>query len=354
MIWPTSLVNVSLFYGLHDHSKTDPSKHNGWSISRYRYFLYVFAGSFVWYWFPGFIAPFLSVFAFPTWIRPDDVIVNQLFGGWSGLSLIPLTFDWTQIASYAYSPLIPPAHTIINVLIGMVVFFWITTLGVHYSGGWYARYLPMSDSQSYDNTGSLYNVTKILTPEGTLDLGKYQAYSPLFLSTTFALTYGLSFASLSALIVHTGLFHGKDLWEQTTNLRNDNEDVHYRMMRKYKEAPFWWYATLFVVMLGLSFATVLAWPTGMAAWALVLTLIIAIVWFLPIGIIQGMTSIQLGLNVLTEFVAGYVQPGNPMSMMLFKNYGYICMAQGLYFAQDLKLGQYMKSARHDPESFEPH
>ena len=29
-------------------------------------------------------------------------------------------------------------------------------------------------------------------------------------------------------------------------------------------------------------------------------------------------------------------------MMLFKTYGYITMAQGLYFAQDLKLGQYMK------------
>lgn len=29
-------------------------------------------------------------------------------------------------------------------------------------------------------------------------------------------------------------------------------------------------------------------------------------------------------------------------MMLFKTYGYITMAQGLYFTQDLKLGQYMK------------
>jgi len=29
-------------------------------------------------------------------------------------------------------------------------------------------------------------------------------------------------------------------------------------------------------------------------------------------------------------------------MMLFKTYGYITMSQGLYFAQDLKIGQYMK------------
>ena len=41
-------------------------------------------------------------------------------------------------------------------------------------------------------------------------------------------------------------------------------------------------------------------------------------------------------------MTGYMQPGRPVAMMLFKTYGYITMAQGLYFTQDLKLGQYMK------------
>ena len=53
MIWPTNFVNTSLFYALHDHSVTDPASANGWKISRYRWFFYVFLGSFVWYWFPG-------------------------------------------------------------------------------------------------------------------------------------------------------------------------------------------------------------------------------------------------------------------------------------------------------------
>jgi len=63
MIWPSNLVSCAFMYALHDHSKTDPAKANGWSISRYRYFYYCFIGAFVWYWFPGFIAQFLSVFA---------------------------------------------------------------------------------------------------------------------------------------------------------------------------------------------------------------------------------------------------------------------------------------------------
>jgi OPT family oligopeptide transporter len=54
MIWPQTLVSTAFLYSLHDHSKTDPTKSNGWLISRYPWFLYVFIGSFVWYWFPGY------------------------------------------------------------------------------------------------------------------------------------------------------------------------------------------------------------------------------------------------------------------------------------------------------------
>ena len=53
MIWPSNFVNTSLFYALHDHTPSDPAKANGWSVGRYRYFLYVFIGAFIWYWFPG-------------------------------------------------------------------------------------------------------------------------------------------------------------------------------------------------------------------------------------------------------------------------------------------------------------
>lgn len=34
----------------------------------------------------------------------------------------------------------------------------------------------------YDNTGELYNVSRILSPQGTLDEEAYKGYSPLFIS----------------------------------------------------------------------------------------------------------------------------------------------------------------------------
>lgn len=51
MIWPNQFSNISLFFALHDKRKSTAEEANGWQISRYRYFLYVMLGAFVWYWY---------------------------------------------------------------------------------------------------------------------------------------------------------------------------------------------------------------------------------------------------------------------------------------------------------------
>ena len=53
MMWPNQFANTSLFYALHDKSKSDGTHSNGWVISRYRYFFYVCVGMFCYYWIPG-------------------------------------------------------------------------------------------------------------------------------------------------------------------------------------------------------------------------------------------------------------------------------------------------------------
>lgn len=243
------LPNAALFYSLHDRSKSDPAKTGGWSISRYRWYLYIFAASFIWYWIPGFIWQGLSVFAFVTWIKPNNVVVNQLFGGFTGLSLIPVTFDWTYITAYLYSPLIPPWHAIANTMIGLFVFVILTAVGLQYTNAFYGKYLPMSDSESYDNTQNLYNVSRILSSDYTLDLERYREYSPLFLSSTFAICYGLSFASIISVIVHTVLYHWREIKYRYMASRDQHEDIHLKLMRKYPEAPDWWYVSCYLSIL---------------------------------------------------------------------------------------------------------
>lgn len=69
-------------------------------------------------------------------------------------------------------------------------------------------------------------------------------------------------------------------------------------------------------MMGLGFVTVLAFPTNLTWWAFLLAVAISFGFSLPIGIIQAITNNQIGLNVLTEFVFGYIQPGRPLALMM--------------------------------------
>lgn len=108
-----------------------------------------------------------------------------------------------------------------------------------------------------------------------------------------------------------------------------------KLMQKYKEAPSWWYFSLFFIVsypntnaqpqnwslnipqvLALAFVSVLAYPTNLTWWAFLLAVGISFVFSLPIGIIQAVTNHQIGLNVLTEFIYGYIQPGRPLALML--------------------------------------
>lgn len=62
-----------------------------------------------------------------------------------------------------------------------MLFFLILCSAFHYAGVWYAPFLPMSDSSTYDNTGKEYNVSRVLRADFTLDEKAYKEYSPLFL-----------------------------------------------------------------------------------------------------------------------------------------------------------------------------
>lgn len=69
-------------------------------------------------------------------IKPNNVVVNQLFGGFTGLSLIPITFDWTYVSAYLQDPLLAPVHALVNTGVGLFIFVIISSIGIAYSGAW--------------------------------------------------------------------------------------------------------------------------------------------------------------------------------------------------------------------------
>jgi OPT family small oligopeptide transporter len=268
--------------------------------------------------------------------------VNQLFGGYTGLSLIPITFDWTYIQSYLNSPLLAPAHTHINTLIGLVVFVIITTLGVSFTNSWYGDYLPMNTSQTFDNTQAAYNVTRILGPNFSFDEAMYKQYSPMFLAPTLALNYGLSFAALTAAVVHSIIFHRKEILYRWKTARNQEPDIHMKLMLKYAPCPDWWYGVLLVISVALGLVAVLIYDSQLPWWAYFVSIIVALIFIIPTCMIYGIANIMLSLNVISPFFAGYMIPGKPIGVMMFKVFSTNVLGQAQLFSSDLKLAHYMK------------
>jgi hypothetical protein len=73
----------------------------------------------------------------------------------------------------------------------------------------------------------------------------------------------------------------------------------------------------------MSAVTIEVWPTEVPIWGLALAIAIAAFYIIPAGMIQAITNQQIGLNVITELIAGYTRPGKPLALMIFKTFGYI-------------------------------
>ncbi|KAI5960692.1 hypothetical protein CANMA_003954, partial [Candida margitis] len=89
-IWPQNLVTSTFLTNMHIN-ENHPA--NGWKISRLAFFLTVFIVGFFYYWFPGYIFTALSYFSWITWIKPNNVTINQIFGSSSGLGMFPNSFS---------------------------------------------------------------------------------------------------------------------------------------------------------------------------------------------------------------------------------------------------------------------
>jgi OPT family small oligopeptide transporter len=242
MIWPANLVTCALFNTLHAQNYAGVGSRGG--ISRERFFFYCFLASTLWYFVPGYLFTALSYFSWVCWIAPDNVPLNQMFGYVHGMGMSLITFDWSMIA-YTVSPLATPWWAEANVAAGFVFFFWIITPILYYTNTWDSKYMPISSRGSFDHFGAKYNITKILDSDSTFDEEMYKAYSPLYLSTTFALSYGLSFASITATLTHAFLYFRKQIWVQSRKSIGEQPDIHARLMSKYPQVPEWWYVIVF-------------------------------------------------------------------------------------------------------------
>lgn len=371
-IWPSNLPILALNKAL---LRPEPkiAVEGGWTITRYKFFLIGFGCSAAYFWLPNYLFEALSNFNWITWISPKNVILGTMTAMY-GMGLNPFpTFDWNIINSN--EALVTPFFSYANHYIGVLLSGCVFIPAIYFTNIKWTQYFPINSNAVFTNKGEVFEVSRILS-NGKFDEQKYQNYSPPFYSAASLVVYGAFFLYYPASIVYSLLYHRTIIFKGTKhvfdsvgkficapvkrwrmyragleplpesherkNALDEFTDSHSTMMKRYKEAPDRWYLAILLLAIALGIVSVRVYPTETPIWGVFLALALGTVFLIPNGLMMAMTNMSIGLNVLSELIAGYALPGNGTAMMIIKAFGYNTNIQALRFVSDLKLGHYAK------------
>jgi hypothetical protein len=184
---------------------------------------------------------------------------------------------------------------------------------MYFSNTWYTAHLLPNSNSAFDRFGLPYNVSRILLPDQTLDVAAYEAYSPLYYSAGYNFLFGAFFAGYTATILHALLNHWpqlrtgfkigvrsfKALYTKDADTEQAGErldlDVHYSLIKRYKEVPQWWFAVVSILALILGIVNAEVYKTTMPVWGIFLAFFLALILFVPAGIIMAI-SVSPSIN----------------------------------------------------------
>lgn len=82
------------------------------------------------------------------------------------------------------------------------------------------------------------------------------------------------------------------------------EDVHFRLMQQYKDVPEWVYFIVLCVSMVIGMVGIAIYPTETSPVVVLYGIIMPLIALVPVGLVQSVTGIQVGMNVLAEFIGG--------------------------------------------------
>ncbi|KAK6454841.1 oligopeptide transporter protein [Scheffersomyces xylosifermentans] len=355
-LWPTILPTIALNRALM-HDKHANNVAYGWKISQFSFFFLVLIASFVYNWIPAYFFKAISQFNWPTWISPNNIHLVNITGSGVGLGLNPLpTFDWNILD--AAGCLTIPFYTYANRFLGTFLGFFVIII-VYYTNNKWTGYIPINSNRLFNNKGESYNIHDILTSDNAFDDKKYREIGPPYFSAANLVLYGAYFCLYPFAI----LYHFVTEWDSMkasfinvwTSIRDSFKfdpyvnvygryanDPHCKMMSKYKDVPDWWFMVILITSTTFALMCVIFYPNETPVWGIFFTIVINLIFLIPLTAIASVTGFSFGLNVLVELIVGYAIPNSGLALITLKSYGYNIDSQASNYITDQKLAHYAK------------
>ncbi|KAH8816600.1 oligopeptide transporter 2 [Xylogone sp. PMI_703] len=322
---------------------------NGWTITRYKFFMLAAIAMFLYFWIPNFLFTALHLFNWMTWISPQNFALGMVTGSYGGLGFNPIaTFDWNVSGT---GMLVTPFFSALQqygarVLSGLII------IAMYWGNMYWSAYTPINSNEAFDNKGQLYNVSRILTSEGTVDREAYKAYSPPYFSGCWVLGQGSWFAWYPLTLTYVCIKQFKQLKHglysmyrgirYRTAFYEDHEDPHSRMMSKYKEVPDWWFMGILLFSLVLGIVALKVYPLHTPIWILFAVIGLSAVFLVPSALLMAQANVSMGFNVLFQLLGGIWFVGNPEALIIVTAYGEHFDSQAENYISDQKMAHYAK------------
>ncbi|CUM54866.1 unnamed protein product [Debaryomyces fabryi] len=338
-IWPGVLSNLALFKTLHSNENPPVRR---WKMTRYKFFVIIFIGSFLWYWLPDLLMPFLSTIgAWVSWCKPSSATLSQVFGVQTGLGLFPLTFDWSQITSLN-NPLTTPFWSVCCLFGSFVFWIWIVMPGLYYQNLWETAHLPIMTNSIYDLKGESYDATKVIDKNWKLDYNKFKQYSPVILPIAFLMNIALGLGAFAAMMVQFILRFKSEVLIPLKN-RNSHTDSHNKEMYKYKRLHWSIYIFIAVIGLGLGITFCEGFEDKQIdAGGFMVSLLLGCCLYIPLALIESRANTSVSMAPFFEIISAFWYKGQPLTLLYFYCSGFSILQHAMHTSQGAKIGHYMR------------
>jgi OPT family small oligopeptide transporter len=347
-IWPKVLPTLALNRALVMPEKKG-QRVNGWKLTRYQFFLIFFILMFVYFWIPNSLFQALHSFNWMTWIAPNNFNLGMITGFYGGMGFNPLaTFDWNVSGTQALvTPFFSQAQQYAaRVISGLII------IGMYYGNMYWSAYMPINSNESFANDGTVYNVTKILDGQATVNVEAYKSYGPPYFSGANVFGQGAWFAWYPMTLFYYSIRHwnsmkkaGYDMYRAVRYREaayDVHTDAHCRMMRAYKEVADWWFLLVLVISLVLGIIALKVYPVDTPVWTLFAIAGLSAVFLVPSAMLVAGANVTMGFNVLFQLLAGVWFVGNPEALIIVTAYGQNYNYQADNYISNQKMAHYAK------------
>ncbi|KAJ5775982.1 uncharacterized protein N7511_000993 [Penicillium nucicola] len=359
-IWPKALMQTTLF-------ETFRKQDNSSALARRQMKVFFFAllGMTLWQFLPEYVFPFTSSLAFLCWVAPHNPVANFIGSGIGGMGFLNLSLDWSNVNWNGSSIMLTPFWTQVILFLAFAFNCWVLLPAAKWGNLGSYKHGLMSNSLMQAN-GTTYPTLEVLTSNYNLNETVYQEYGPMYMGLQNVWATFFDYAKLPAAVTWILTF---GFVQVSGNLRkifgsnksenpeksSKNKGIHYQyhdrlnvIQRKYKEIPWWWYGTLFLVSFVILITSIACGYLFIPIWTLFVALSSAAILVVPFAWLYAISNYQLETGSFNELMYGYMvhtKAGNshhhPCGPSVYGSIAGDAWYRAQYMLQDQKIGHYM-------------